>query len=127
MRTTLHERHRQELKALLEEEKETRAERKQLEAQYKQREDAMAARLEWTIEWMEREGIRLPEQRESAEAAEKQDEKRYRENAKEKRKKKADAAQAGERAFSGKLNCLVEGNESLLETLSFGFEVSPTT
>ena len=50
IKTTLHERHRQELKALLEEEKETRAERKQLEAQYKQREDAVAARLAWTTE-----------------------------------------------------------------------------
>ena len=87
----------------------------------------MAARLEWTIEWMEREGIRPPERRESAEAAKKQDEKRYRENAKEKRKKTAEAAQADERAFDSNLKCLVEGNERLLETLSFGFEVSPTT
>ena len=82
--------------------------------------------MKWTTGWMEREGIRSPEQREREEAAKKQDDKRYRENAKEKRKKMADAAQAGERAFSSKLNCLVEGNESLLETLSFGFEVSPT-
>ena len=85
--------------------------------------------MKWTTGWMEREGIRSPEQREREEAAKKQDDKRYRENAKEKRKKMADAAQAGERAFSSKLNCLMEGNETrrLLETLSFGFEVAPTT
>jgi hypothetical protein len=78
MRTTLHERHRKELKALLEEE---------LHAQYKQREDAVAAGLAWTTEWMEREGIRPPERRESAEAAKKRDEKRYRRRKKKHRLK----------------------------------------
>ena len=127
MQTTQHERHQAELKALLEEEKETRAERKQLKALYnlKQRGDAVAASAMWSSPWLEREGILPPERRESVEASKKQDEKRYRDNAKEKRKKKAEAAQVEEQALDRKQRCLVEGEERLLETSSF--EVIPTT
>ena len=46
---------------------------------------------------------------ESAEAAQKKDEKRYRENAKEKRKKTEEAAQAEEWAFESMQRCLVKG------------------
>jgi len=127
LKTTLHEKHRLERKALLEEEKETRAERKRLATQHKQREDKVAASAMWTTEWLrlEQEGLRSPEQREREEAARKEDEKRYRDNAKEKRKKAAEAAQADEWAFESMQRCLVEGHESLLETMKY--KVRPTT
>jgi hypothetical protein len=125
LKTTLHEQHRLERKALLEEETETRAERKRLATQHKQREDKVAASAMWTTEWLEQEGFRSPEQREREEAARKKDEKRYRDNAKEKRKKTAEAAQADEWAFESMQRCLVEGQETLLETMKY--EVRPTT
>ena len=126
MKTTQNncKREQETLKALLEEAKETRAERKQLKAHYKQRRDTVAAGATWSIPWLEREGIRPLERRESAEAAKKQDEKRCMDNAKEKRKKKAEAAQAEEQELDSKQRCLVEGGGETPRGADFRFRSS---
>ena len=65
---------------------------------------------------------RIPE---NAEATKKKNDKRYRENAKEKRRKKAEVAQAGEQALDRKQRCLVEWHGGLQEAPKY--EVRPTT
>ena len=64
----------------------------------------MAAGGIWGMPLLERGGTTPLERHESAEAAQKKDEKRYRDSAKEKRKKTAEAAQAEESAFESKTN-----------------------
>ena len=96
MKTTQHKQQQAELKALLEEEQEAKAERKRLKEYYKQRSDTVVAGALWGMPLLERGGTTPLERQERAEAAQKKDEKRYRENAKEKLTKTAEAAQAEE-------------------------------
>ena len=57
-------------------------------------------------------------------AEKKKNEKRYRDNAKENRRKRAEAAQAAAQAEERELRCLVEGMEEMRERLNY--EVGPT-
>ena len=70
----------------------------------------------------------MEQRTENAEAAKKKDDKRYRENANEKRRKKAEVAQAHKQAFDSKQRRLEkwhDSHEGLLEALKY--EVRPTT
>ena len=82
MKTSEHKRAQAELKTLMEEEKEARAERKQLRAYFKQRAETAAAdatRMEIPLEKME-------QLTKNAEAVKKRNDKWYRENAKDNRR-----------------------------------------
>ena len=100
----------------MEEEKEVRAERKQLRAYYKQRAETVE------IDSGIYNGIpleKIEQLKEKAAAGKKKNDKRYRENAKENRRKKAEAAQAEEQALDRKQRCLVEGHEEMIEALDY--------
>ena len=101
----------------MEEKKEAQEERTQLKAHFKQSAEAAAATFGC--------GAKMEQRRENAAAVKKKDDKRYRENAKENRKTKAEAAQAEDQVFDRNQRRLVEGQEGLLEALNF--TARPTT
>ena len=113
METTQHKQRQAELKALMEDEEEAREERKQLKAYFKRSAEAASATFGCSDE------ISMEQRTEVAEAANKKDDKRYRENAKAKRRKKAEVAQADEQAFDSKQRCLEEWHEGRLEALKY--------